>query len=258
MRRALIHALVVLPFCAVYGDYVVPGLDNLIPKAQLVVVGTLGKPLSGDKGGERSAEIEVQEVLFGRIPNGPLTTTWRHSEDLLKLCCPEGGLAQAYERAQGKPMLWVLEEGAKGEWGATNEHAIVPLEKRGEVEKLLQARLAADLKVLQEARALHLIEKDGPPSAEWTACSRLAQAGPAGVPVALDLLKSEHPAPRLWGCRLAAQLKEPALAGALKGFLRDDTEVEIATCTGITRKTMSKFAEEALAGCSAGQKRKRE
>lgn len=228
-------------------------LEMACLEADLVVVGTLR--LEATEGSKRTGyvlRLKTEEILFGRVPGNGIQLEGLYSEEgkplIEKACIPDPAAFRDQKR------IWVLYSGKDGTFQARHPVLIQPLEKRAEVEKGLQARLAPSLKVLSEAPRFRVeMGEETKVPAEIKAYEALVAAGPAGVEAARTLLRHARPEARAAGCRLAGMLKDPVLTKVLKALEEDAGKVVSDYGCYTEETTVGKAALEALSRIEAAR-----
>ena len=216
-------------------------LEQACAGADLIVVGTLGG-IAEEKSPEQKVghlprmigSITVQSVLYGHPPEGGVKI-WAWDVlppgQPLPACsgpCPCVG-------KEGKEWIWCLNKLPDGVWRVDHTQKVIMTDKKGEIEKAVQARLAPERALLEKAPAVDLCHTglilDGllEVSPAGQAYVRLLKAGPAALPCARELLMAcKNPAARAWGCLLLGNLQSGRQGvDALKSLLDSSDRVPL-------------------------------
>ncbi len=228
MRRTLLLLPVLLLSAPAWAKEKPLSVEEACAEASLAVLGTL----------DDAGVLSVKEVLYGRAPAEALRVHWRH------WTCFKGHGDKA-----GKLWIWCLTRAEDGPWHADHSGSVIPLEKRAEVEKAIQNRLAPDRKVLEEAKDLRIEQGESlEEPVEIGALDRLVGSGSAALPSVRALLQSQEPVQRAYGCRLAQESGEASLAVLLLPLL--EGRVEVSADYGCYREKVL-LAEMALKALGA-------
>ena len=257
MKPTLLLGSALLPCFAAWSGVPPPAmpLEESCSQVELIVIGTLGdlveeKVPGGDpqagRGAWKIGRIAIQEVLYGRPPEGgPKVWAWEVFPPGQPRPCGSGSPCEGKE---GQAWIWCLNRPRGGSvwaappglWIVDHPQKVIAPDRKGEVEKAIQARLAPDRKVLEEATdasPYHGLTCRGEESRQGASVlMRGQQAGPAALPTLHALLRHGKPVPRWLGCLLVSCMlnsgrfsreAETGLVEALAPLLEDTREVGV-------------------------------